>query len=80
MYYSIFDRDTGTYMATGRNSKTKEEAAMDLYGYLDGGGSFDFDESDGQSWKEEAENDPDEFANGFNFEIMEHEELMPDNE
>ncbi len=64
MSYSILDKDTGNYLATGRNS------AIALYGYLDGSDSFSGEDyTDKEKWRLEAERDPYEFANSFNFEI-----------
>lgn len=67
-YYSIFDRDTGNYMATGSNSKTIKEASLALFDYMEYSGDFG---EDTEQWKKEAENSPQEFANSFNFEIQE---------
>ena len=40
MFFSIYDKQTGTYLETGLNSSSKKEAINDCIDYLIGGDTF----------------------------------------
>lgn len=71
MYYSLWDLQNGGYMATGLNSKTKEQVKEGLLSYY----SADHDE---KSLKSLSKMTPDEVAEHGEFEIHEHKELIED--
>lgn len=71
MFYSIFDLQTQNYLHSGRNSKTREEVIKAGIDYL----TSDWDEED---IKNLPEREYEEILNGFEFQIDEHKEELPE--
>ena len=70
--YSLWCCQNHEYMASGRNSATKEEVKEGLLSFLSG----DHDEED---IKRLSVYKPDELAEMYEFEIHEHDEPLPEN-
>lgn len=71
MLYSCLDHQTGRYMCTGRNSITKEECIKEMIEYIN---------SDCMGDDELIESPSEAILNELEFEIVEHDQAIEDEE
>jgi len=78
-FWSVFDTQTGNYMATGSDSPTLREAVEDCFDYLISGPEFEnMEEPDPEqmTWQEKKK-----FCEEYEFEFHQHtEKMMPSDE
>ena len=72
-YYSVFDRDTTRFLATGRNSESLQDVADEMWSYME----QDLEEGNKKSF---VAAEIVEELNFHNFEIMGHDEKMSEDE
>jgi hypothetical protein len=76
MYYSVFNLETGNYMATGLNSTTEAEAVEAIFDYL----YADMEDEDKDIADNFSSDEKRKYVCGFVFRIDEHEQLLEEAE
>ncbi len=68
-YYSVYDRDTSNFLATGRNSESLDDIADSMWSYM----QQDLEEENKKAFTAE---EIVEELNFYNFEVVGHDEKM----
>jgi hypothetical protein len=71
-YYSVFDRDTGNYMATGRNSRSLETLGEEMFSYMANG----LEDDEIKTYRKQFITNPVEELGFFNFEVVGHDKKL----
>ena len=75
MYYSVFDKEAGVYLHTGRNSETKETCVVDAVEFL----CQNMDEdSDADIIMTSSIDDQEGYLLSMGYYVEEHEEIITD--
>jgi hypothetical protein len=76
MYYSIWDRDTYRYLATGRNRRKREESILDGFEFLLSDASSETARESMRKWDIQEK---EEYLDGCYLHIIGHKDLIDEN-
>lgn len=76
MYYSIYDKETETFLHTGRNSKTKTECVNDCIDFMSNG----METEDVEILNNSRMSEKIDFLNTYNYIVEKHDTLIKDDD